>query len=170
LDISFRVALPPAEPGLVEATLARVATPGTSDYRKYLSAEEINALAAPDAASAARAVSWLEAGGARVVETNAAGDWLSVRASVSQVERLFSTTLNRFANSRDGSRTRIATAGPYSIPDEVSSVINIVAGLNSFGGQLGVATFDGKAAAVGGVPATVTPDTIYDVYGVDPSG
>ena len=62
----------------------------------------------------------------------------------------------------------MATTGSYEIPSEVADAISLVAGLNTFGAQLGVTT--AAASAGPGVPASITPDTIYQVYGVDSSG
>lgn len=115
MDVTFRVALSPKIPGAVEATLARVATPGSPDFRKYLSAAEINALAAPDAADAARAVAWLKAKGGTVIETNSAGDWVTISAPVAAVEAMFRTTLSRFINKRDPTRTRVSSPAQRAI-------------------------------------------------------
>ena len=167
-SIKFRVALKPKDLPQVEATLNAVATPGNPRYRAYLDRAALAALVAPEPAAAARAEAWLVAGGGRVVERNALGDWLTVEATVDSVQALFRTTLARFRNRRTGAE-KVATAGSYEIPAEVDSAIALVAGMNSFSAFRAAVAFV-AADASAPVPASVTPATVMATYGVSNAG
>ena len=60
-----------------------------------------------------------------------------------------------------------ALNGAYEIPEEISSLVSLVSGLGTFS----YSRWEVAAEAPTGVPALVTPQTIYDNYlgGVNPT-
>jgi tripeptidyl-peptidase-1 len=169
-SIKFRVALKPKDLAKVNEALNAVATPGNPRYRAYLDRAALSALVAPEPAAAAHAEAWLIAGGGRVVEHSALGDWLTMEATVDNIQAMFQTTLTRFRNRRTGAE-KVATTGSYEIPAEVDSVIALVAGMNSFSAFRATAVAPaGSATSPQGAPATITPDTLASVYGVSDAG
>jgi len=171
LVVSFRIALNPRNIAELESRLKLISKPGSKDYRAYMSRNDLYNLVAPATSDIDRATRWLQGFGAEVSETSPMHDWLTVRATAGAIESMFSTELTKFRNRRN-SIVKIATKGTYSIPDSISDIVELVAGMNSFSSARAVAigpSIADSAAAVE-VPDEVTPDTIYTVYGTDSSG
>lgn len=168
LVVTFRIALAPRNVADLEFRLNQVANPSNEKYRNYLSRSALRELVSPLPTEIDRAILWLQGHGAKKIEPSFMGDWLTVDATVSTIESMFSTKLSKFRNRRTAF-SKIATSGTYSIPDSVSDIIQLVAGMNTFTSARAVAIKSPPATGIEN-PAEVTPDTIYTVYGTDSSG
>ncbi len=95
-----------------EAALARTQqTPASPDYQHFLTPAQFDSRFAVSKAAFSRTLSWLRNGGANVVETSGARDYIEVTATVKQVDSLFGTRVNRYTAKRV---TFLANATPPS--------------------------------------------------------
>jgi len=171
LPVNFKLALFPVNIGFIEQEILDRSNPSSNNFRHYLSESDLNKLTTPKRENIDKLIAWLAINDIKIVENHFNSDWLKVEASVKVIEKLFSCKLQRFKNRKNLS-TKIATNTSYKIPDDISDVVQLVAGMNSFSS----ARFVSVAAKpqesdnfTAGIPSAVTPETIYTVYGVDSS-
>ncbi len=108
------------------ASLVRaVTTPGSAQFRHYLTAAQFRAQFAPTAASAAAVRQWLKSAGFSVVYTPANGLYVAAEGTVAQVDAAFDTTIG------DYSAHGMTLRAPETTPSVPSSLPNVsVVGLD----------------------------------------
>src|SRR5580692_7174505 len=99
-SMTVTVALRLSDPEGAEALLQSVATPGSAQYHKFLSAEEFEARFAPSAASVARVVAALKTYGLSAERSTATT--LHVSGTAAAMEHAFSVNLHTFQVESDG--------------------------------------------------------------------
>ncbi len=126
---TFRVYLAPRG-GLdaLKADVAKVSTPGTASYRKFLSAKQYHAQYDPTAADAASVTNWLKSNDLTVTGTAAHRRYLAVTGSNDAVNKAFSTTIKKY---RHAGRNVQANSTPVSVPSTIAPLISTVAGLDT---------------------------------------
>ena len=128
--ITFRIALAQRDFSGLEKALYAAATPGTGQYGQYLSKAQVNEYAAPSQEAVASISSWLESQGLSPSSLSPSGDWISVRATVGQANRLLQAEYTRYeAEGLDGPVVRTLS---YAVPDEVKDHIAAVHPTTSF--------------------------------------
>eukprot|EP01038_Epipyxis_sp_PR26KG_P006142 gene6142-8469_t len=162
----LRVALVPNQPELLEKSLLEISTPGNKKFRKYLKQSDVTALVGRTDADILRIKNWIQAfPNTKIESVHPNRDWVFIKTTVKDVEEIFACKLASFRNKKTNAEKLVAVNG-YSIPDEMSDLIRMVAGLSSFSyGHWDVSTGVTDAAT-----AAVTPQTIYDNYQVPTSG
>jgi tripeptidyl-peptidase-1 len=105
----------------LEAKLYAVSTPGSEEFRKYLSYEEAHALTAnPDAA---RVVSgWLMEHSVTVTSMHSHGHYVRASANVSTWERLLTTSFSHLIN-REGSGQVLRATADVHVPSHLSTLV-----------------------------------------------
>jgi tripeptidyl-peptidase-1 len=113
---------------LLESTLLRVSNPKSADYGQWLSNEAIHSMIAPRAADVAGVMAWLQQHG---IDTSAANlqatsnkDFLRVRATVAQAEKLLHTQYFEFTHEARKRSTIRCLA--YKVPHHLQSAIDII--------------------------------------------
>ncbi|KAF7979708.1 hypothetical protein HWV62_41050 [Athelia sp. TMB] len=173
--IPLRIALVQSNMAGLEAALYDVSTPGSANYGKHLSKEEVEAYVKPSQNSTAAVMAYLQQNGVNATTLSPAGDWLGFSIPVSQANEMFDADFSEFKHVASG-KTQIRTLS-YSIPsglaahmDYVHPTTNFVAagpGLPLFVSPLKT---NGTATPSRAVPSscakTVTPACLQDLYGI----
>lgn len=144
--ITFRIALTQKDlPGLEKALYA-AATPGSPQYGQYLTKaqvrpsrpqsptteyhqanlafRQVNEYAAPSAEGVASVSSWLESQGLSPSSMSPSGDWISVKATVSQANRLLQAEF--MAYRAEGVDDPVIRTLSYTLPAEVKDYVAAV--------------------------------------------
>jgi len=109
------------------AIVKAVSTPGSAQYRHYLTDAQWIARYAPTQASVASAETWLRAQGFKVGTVPADRLFIAAQGSAAQVEAAFGTTLSEY--SVTGHQLRLANSS-LSIPASISGAVSGVVGVN----------------------------------------
>ncbi|KAF7983704.1 hypothetical protein HWV62_19635 [Athelia sp. TMB] len=127
--MSLRIGLKQDKIDELIATLYEVSDPAHSKYGKHLSVEEVNALTAPHPDTLDLVHAWLEH---HEVDTSAAlrtgaNDWITIRVTVAQAERMLGTNYNVYRHSISGED--VIRTMRYSLPRtlEGHGHVNVVA-------------------------------------------
>ncbi len=155
--VSAMVVLAPNDPAALAAAVEGVSTPGSSQYRRYLTPAEFDAQYAPAPAVRQRVEAWLGAAGLTVRATSSP---LALRVSgpAGAVQAAFATKLDTLRLS-DGAEAETDTVAP-SVPEDLAGVVRGVVGLDSsarWRTHLSTAPSDTAAPAAAGAPASVGP-------------
>jgi subtilase family serine protease len=109
-----------------QALLAAQQNPASSQYHRYLTPAEFNQRFAVSRATFASTLSWLRTGGAKVLDTAGARNFVEVSATVKQIDTLFQTKIGRY--EAHGVRF-LANASAPSVPRSLP--VLTVMGLNT---------------------------------------
>jgi subtilase family serine protease len=104
-----------------------VSTPGSAQYRHYLTDAQWIARYAPTQASVASAETWLRSQGFKVGTVPADRLFIAAQGSAAQVEAAFGTTLSEY--NVTGHQLRLANSS-LSIPASISGAVSGVLGVN----------------------------------------
>ena len=104
----------------LEKKLKSVSTPGSADYGKYLSSEDLNSLFAPSKDAESRVMSWLKSSGAENIVSD--GTTISFTTSRGSANSMLEADYSLYTN---GATTKIRTTS-YSIPDDLSDDIDLI--------------------------------------------
>lgn len=121
----------PKNPELLEKSLVEIATPGSPRFRKYLTKSEITAIVGRSDDEIERLGIYLRSKGAKVLSIPPHRDWIDISVPVSAAEKLFSCRLHAFSNA-ETQKIRIGAAESYSIPSEISDLVDLVPGMTTF--------------------------------------
>jgi len=138
---------------LADEVLA-VSSPSSPRYGQHLSPSEIAAMTGPGKAAGEAVRSWLAASG---IEASVSrwGDRLEIRATVEQIEKVFSTKVHHLSNGVDST----LQAGDLHAPEDVAGSIAAVFGLHGL-------PLKRPSAPVGVGSAQVTPQLLLQTYNV----
>lgn len=100
-------------------------------YGRHLSKEEVDALIAPHPDSIREVEAWLTFHGIETVQRTNAGDWITVRVSVAQAERMLGTKYNVYRHA--ASSERVVRTMSYSLPRGLHAHIDVAAPATYFG-------------------------------------
>ena len=127
LDFSF--AIKQENPDLVYDELHIKSLPGSSEYGKWMTYNELNsALESPIANNAVH--SWLNENG--VYDVVERGDIIDVRSTAALVESLFGEKVIQYYNKETGEYVYVIPTDVLEIPEDVSQYIDFVGGLQGF--------------------------------------
>jgi subtilase family serine protease len=182
--IPLTITLEPPDPGALERYATAVSTPGSIDYRDFLSVEEFRARFAPTDSQIAAVRSVLSADGLTPGAVTANGLSIKAFGTAAQVSEAFSTSFDRVELA--GGHTAFVNTSAPAVPSSVAATIQGVVGLNSFPvkspsglGLEGPTASDGPPAAQPNVvtggpqpcaagrahPNGYTADDLADAYG-----
>jgi len=112
--------------------LYEVSDPSHARYGQHLSKEEVDALIAPHPDTTAAVNDWLMYHGVDSPEsTTSAGEWVTVRVTVEQAEKMLGAKYGVYRHAKSGD-TVLRTVS-YSLPKELHSHIDVVAPTTYFG-------------------------------------
>jgi subtilase family serine protease len=148
--VSFDLNLSLRNAAGAQALLTAISTPGSAQYRHYLTQAQWIARFAPTADAVSSAKSWLRQQGFSVGAVPADRLFIPATGSAAQVERAFNTTLGTFkVNGKD---LRLANTA-LSIPSAIAGLVSGVVGVNE-----SVATNDLSAGLASvAAPKAATP-------------
>jgi pseudomonalisin len=109
-----------------QALIAAQQTPASPDYQHFLTPAQYDARFGVAQAAFTRTLAWLRGGGAHVINTAGARNFVEISATVSQIDRLLQTRIGRY---RAGGVTFLANGSAPSVPAGLR--ILTVMGLNT---------------------------------------
>ncbi|CAK5281042.1 unnamed protein product [Mycena citricolor] len=108
----------------LQAKLMDVSTPGSANFRQWLSKEEVKAHMAPSAATLSAFNAFASAHGLNATQFSPSGDWVTVTIPVSKANELFDANFELFSHpDLDG---KIARTMSVSLPNEMVGVVNVI--------------------------------------------
>ncbi|HEY7049384.1 MAG TPA: S53 family peptidase [Jatrophihabitantaceae bacterium] len=113
--------------GLKSAVQA-VSTPGSANYRHFLTPAQYQAQFGPTDAAVQNVASWLKSSGLNVTGVEAHHRYLSVTGSVAAAQKAFGVSIQRYQH--DG-QSVIAPSGAASVPSSLAGSVLSVSGLDS---------------------------------------
>lgn len=112
--------------------LADMRDPASPNYRKFITAPEFARRFAPTNSDVDRVVSFLKEYGLTVTEVSPNRTLISASGTVSQLERAFGVTINRYSiNTAAGTKTFLSNDRDPRIPSSLNSIILSVIGLDT---------------------------------------
>jgi subtilase family serine protease len=128
-SLTVRVYLAPrGGEGAVKAAVTAVSTPGSAQYRHFLTPAQYRARFEPTAGRVSNVSAWLRSSGMRVTGVERYRRFITARGTVAQAQRAFATQLRLY---RHGGRVDRAPAGNISVPRGLSHAVLGVTGLDS---------------------------------------
>ncbi|KAI0653154.1 peptidase S8/S53 domain-containing protein [Cubamyces menziesii] len=114
-------------------TLYEVSDPAHEKYGQHLSKEDVAALVAPHPDTVDLVESWLSAHGLdpSACQRSHAGDWVTIRVSVAQAEKMLGTQYNVYRHGK--SDDYVVRAMNYSLPSVLHEHVAVVAPTTYFG-------------------------------------
>ncbi len=112
----------------LKAAVAAVSTPGSAQYRHFLTPAAYYNRFAPSAAETSSVTAWLKSVGLTVTSADAHNRFLNVTGSAAAAESAFGVSLQTY--SHDG-QTVQAPSGTASVPTSVASSVLAVSGLDT---------------------------------------
>ena len=152
----------------LEAAVLAASTPGHARFRQFWTADEVRALTT-DAADAATVEAWLAGLGLEAHATRSGG-FVTVKAPVHAIERMFECTMFLWAKTLAGDGSVYRCDGDYSLPAAVYASVHAVYGVAELPVLLGgakrhVEILDGSD--VRGHDRRITPQKLQRFYGID---
>lgn len=167
--VNMRVALKPRNEALLTDKVHSIASPSSREFRKYMKNRELTELVGVSEGDLRRVSDWLESAGMNIIEVAANRDWVTVSGSPSSIEKAFDTELSYWSNKITGEK-KIGSVSSYSIPDELSNVVQFIPGLTSFSFGVWRPIAHKATADELSVAKSVTPATVQEIYKTDISG
>jgi tripeptidyl-peptidase I len=127
-QLNLQVALKLSSLDSLESKLASVSTPSSSEYGKYMTAEEVDALFGASPASKKAVESWLKSEGVTTYKT--VGDSVWFQATVAQADKMLGATFKTYTDSEGTSKLRTTE---YSLPESLKDHVDLVSPTTYFG-------------------------------------
>lgn len=151
--------------------VAAISTPGSPEFRKYITQEQIRDIVGVPADTLNRIKHFLEAAGARDVTFGIHADWVSALGDARLIEAIFNCELALYRHRATGN-SKVRAVGDYTIPGELSDVVELVSGLHTlplmrWGATDAAAAFERSMVTVDAVtPQDITPAVVTSTYGL----
>ncbi|KAF7345392.1 Subtilisin-like protein [Mycena venus] len=116
------------------SSLYEVSDPAHERYGQHLSKEEVDALVAPHPDTVEAVESWLLHHGINPVDAqfrSASGEWITIRVTVAQAERMLDTKYGVYYHPASGSS--VVRTMEYSLPAELHSHVQMISPTTYFG-------------------------------------
>ncbi len=150
-QVSFDLSLTLRDAAGASAIITAVSTPGSAQYRHYLTDAQWIARYAPTQASVTAAENWLRSQGFEVGKVPADRLFVPASGSAAQVASAFNTTLGEYVVK--GQHVRLAST-PLSIPASISGSVAGVIGVNE---EVATNTLSDQLASAPSANATAEP-------------
>ncbi|KAE9386233.1 family S53 protease-like protein [Gymnopus androsaceus JB14] len=172
--LTLRVALTSNNIAGLEEKLMSLSTPGSLEFRQWLSMEEVKSFVQPSSETVSAFSSFASANGLEPTVISPNGDWVSITLPVSQANQLFATQFEVFMHP-DMSNTITRTLS-VSLPSELVGHVDVIHPTTQFIGpntRLAPASsisLDRRAVAAScnsSLPSgIVTPTCLQELYGI----
>ncbi|KAJ7230048.1 family S53 protease-like protein [Mycena pura] len=173
--ITLRVGLAPNNIAGLQEKLMSISTPGSSDFRQWLSMEQVKSFVQPSAETVAAFNSFASANGLESTVISPNGDWVSIILPVSQANQLFAAKFEKFSHpSLTESITRTLSV---SLPSELVGHVDVLHPTTEFTDPnarltpIESNTLDKRATPAAScnsnvATGVVTPKCLQDLYGI----
>jgi subtilase family serine protease len=125
--VDFQVVLGVRNAAAAEREVEAVSTPGSPQYRDFLTDAQFDAAFAPTAETEAAVAAWLRSAGLSIVSVASSRLYIDVSGSVAQAERLLGVSLH---NYRSQGQVLPAPTGNYRVPAGLNLAIAGIVGLD----------------------------------------
>jgi tripeptidyl-peptidase-1 len=129
--LKLRIALHQPNEALFERTLYEISDPAHPKYGQHLSRDELSSLMAPRAESTSAVLSWLRDAGIPSDKIHEDGEWINLAVTVREASTLLDADFGVWGH--DGTSVKKVRALQYSVPDEITPHIKMVAPVVRFG-------------------------------------
>ena len=127
--VSLKVYLSPkGGTAALQAAVAKVSTPGSASYRKFLSSAQYHASYDPSAATVTSVSKWLASAGLKVVAVGDYNSYLQVSGTVSGAQKAFGTTISTYSYDN---KTAQANESLLSVPKTIAGAVSSVTGIDT---------------------------------------
>ncbi|KAJ7347544.1 family S53 protease-like protein [Mycena albidolilacea] len=177
--LTLRLALASNDVAGLEEKLMSLATPGSSEFRQWLSMDEVKSFVQPSPETVAVFDAFASANGLSPKQISPNGDWVSLTLPVSQANQLFAT---QFALFTPPDKTRpITRTLSVSLPAELVGHVEVIHPTTQFlgpGSRLQSASSESGDDKRPQTPAScdssaptgvITPACLQDLYGIPTS-
>ncbi|KAJ6467917.1 subtilisin-like protein, partial [Mycena sanguinolenta] len=172
--ITLRVALASANVAGLEERLKSIATPGTSNFREWLSMDDVKTYMQPSFDTVSAFDAFASANGLAPAVISPNGDWVSITLSVSKANTLFAAEFDQFTHpSINGPITRTLSV---SLPSELVGHVDVIHPTTTFvTSDVRLMPRISRIARRGGPAAScnssdpagvITPACLQDLYGI----
>ncbi|KAE9396252.1 family S53 protease-like protein [Gymnopus androsaceus JB14] len=175
--LTLRVALTSSNIASLEEKLMSLSTPGSPEFRQWLSMEEVKSFVQPSSETVSAFASFASANGLEPTVISPNGDWVSITLPVSQANQLFATQFEVFTHP-DMSDTITRTLS-VSLPSELVGHIDVIHPTTEFTGPntrlapTSSISLDRRAvdpSCNSSLPSgVVTPTCLQELYGIPAS-
>ncbi|KAE9396264.1 family S53 protease-like protein [Gymnopus androsaceus JB14] len=172
--LTLRVALTSNNIAGLEEKLMSLSTPGSPEFRQWLSMEEVKSFVQPSSETVSAFSSFASANGLEPTVISPNGDWVSITLPVSQANQLFATQFEVFTHP-DMSDTITRTLS-VSLPSELVGHVDVIHPTTQFTGpntRLAPTSFISLDRPVvdpscnSSLPSgVVTPTCLQELYGI----
>ncbi|KAJ7671750.1 family S53 protease-like protein [Mycena rosella] len=122
--VTLRVALAPNNVAGLENKLMSISTPGSSDFRQWLSMEEVKAFVQPSEETVSVFNAFASANGLKPTVISPNEDWVSITLPISQANQLFAAQFEIFAHP--AMLNTITRTLSVSLPSELVGHVDVV--------------------------------------------
>ncbi|KAJ7112475.1 family S53 protease-like protein [Mycena epipterygia] len=172
--LTLRVALASNNVAGLEEKMMSLSTPGSSEFRQWLSMEEVKSFVEPSAETVSTFAAFASANGLKPTVISPNGDWVSITLPVSQANELFAAQFEVFTHpAMSDTITRTLSV---SLPSELVGHIDVIHPTTEFvepNARLAPTTsfsLDRRAVAAScnsSLPSgIVTPTCLQELYGI----
>jgi uncharacterized protein (TIGR03437 family) len=149
----------------MESFLAEQQSPGSPDFRRWLTPEQFGDRFGLTANDAAKVTAWLRAEGLTVHDVARGRHWITFSGTARQVGRAFRTEFHRYVV--DG-ESHFANAVEPSVPEALGSVVAGFNGFDDFGLHSMIARAEVQPEFNSGGSHVLAPDDLATIYNVAP--
>lgn len=169
--LKMQIALKQSDMAGLEKTLLDVSNPKSSNYRNWLSKEELEKYTTPSSETVDAVTSWLTSNGiasSSIKQTSP--DWLEVPISISKMEALLNTKYTMYQDARSG--VQVPRTSNYSIPETLHAHIDTIQPTTAFYRKIAPQKGDPKPAQMvkrqnNCDPNNIIPECLQSYYNVD---
>ena len=141
---------------VLEASALSRSTPGSSNYREWMTWEEVGAIR-NNHAGADAIVSWLESHGVAVTWVSRAKTYIKATATVAKWERILHTEFHLYEDQKEGfNRRQLVRADTYHVPVSVRSHVHAISDVSNLPARMS------KHSVVKDVPVEYTTVKLRD--------
>ena len=165
--ITLRLAPTAAQQADLENLLAAQQTPGSPDYRRWLTPEQYAQRFGVSDADVSQITQWLQQQGLQVISVARGRNWIAASGTAAQVEAAFQTEIH--SHLADG-ETHYANASEPSVPAAFGGVVQGLRGLNDFRMKPRVRPALTHPAYTSGTDQShyLAPDDLATIYDIAP--
>lgn len=128
--LTLRIALASSNVAGLEARLMSIATPGSPDFRKWLSKDEVKRFVQPAPQALSAFTAFASANGLEPTVISPNGDWLSVTLPVSKANKLFAAKYETFTHA--SLKRPVTRTLSVSLPSELVGHVEVLHPSTSF--------------------------------------
>ncbi|KAF8169745.1 family S53 protease-like protein [Mycena galopus ATCC 62051] len=150
--LNIRLALASNDLAGLQQKLVSVSSPGSSEFRQWLSKDEVTSYVQPSAETVVAFNTWASANGITPGATSPHGDWVSISVPVSKANTLFAAKFEVFTHP--DIKSNLVRTLSVSLPSELVGHVDVIHPSTDFSCDTSVGS------------GRITPACLQDLYGI----